>query len=234
MFHSSTIHPKTCSIRLLAAANVPLVPAATVMGLLSALKKALGWESSWSVQYIPPSDHKPSEGFMRANLTSNELNMYLPASPGFLMGGTHRKGFQLMTAAKARSVSRSSQDPCMPFLLDNSFERLKRALANAQLEAFYHDKRRFLELQRAEDLIAFLNRSDKHRLKEAEVSRLGKAMAAIQNAGRGARMDYTAQLRRSEEQVPNSLSDSISLAQEAMRDVVAFGFRCRATTFLMI
>lgn len=76
-----------------------------------------------------------------------------------------------------------------------------------------------MELVRAEELSNFLNRSDNSMLSREEVSKLGEALAATLNAGRGARTDYTAPLRRSEEAVPLSLSDSLAMTQQAMRDV---------------
>ena len=80
-----------------------------------------------------------------------------------------------------------------------------------------------MELLRAEELSSFLNRSDNSRLSRAEVSRLGEALAATLNAGRGARTDYTAPLRRAEEQVPMGLADSLAATQQAMRDVAVTG-----------
>jgi len=126
------------------------------------------------------------------------------------------------------------QVPCVPQFLEERYATLKQLLAQTQLVASVQDPYRFGELVRAEELSNFLNRADNSVISTEEVSKLGEALAATLNAGRGARTDYTAPLKHSEEKVSFALSDGIGMTQQAMNDVAAYAFRCRATTFLML
>mmetsp|Transcript_85536 Transcript_85536/g.135668 ORF Transcript_85536/g.135668 Transcript_85536/m.135668 type:complete len:236 (-) Transcript_85536:56-763(-) len=176
---------------------------------------------------------KPDEGFMRAAMAASEAPKYFPYTTSHRIGGTHPRGYLPMTPARARAFSRTDQVPCVTDFLEGRYRTLKQALAVTQLSA-RDDPYRFMELVRAEELSNFLNRADNSSISREEISKLGEALAALLNAGRGARTDYTAPLKHSEENVPSDLADGIGMTQQVMRDVVANAFRCRATTFLMV
>eukprot|EP00434_Breviolum_minutum_P043287 symbB.v1.2.038579.t1/scaffold6063.1/size21276/1 len=174
----------------------------------------------------------PDEGFMRAAMATSEFPKYFPHTTSHRIGGTHLRGYLPMSPTSARAFSRSDQVGCTDDYLQYRYQTLKKALAETQFRAG-NDPYRFMELVRAEELSNFLNRADNSSISREELSKLGEALAALLNAGRGARTDYTAPLRHSEAQVPAALADSIGMTQQVMRDVVAYAFRCRATTFLM-
>lgn len=175
----------------------------------------------------------PDEGFMRAALAASETPKYFPKTTSHRIGGTHPRGYLPMNAQQAVAFSRSNKEPCITTYLEARYQTLKRLMAETQFRAG-NDPYRFMELVRAEELSNFLNRADNSSISREEISKLGEALAATLNAGRGARTDYAAPLKHSEESVPMDLSDSIGMTQQAMRDVVAYAFRCRATTFLMV
>eukprot|EP00437_Effrenium_voratum_P068897 CAMPEP_0181492762 /NCGR_PEP_ID=MMETSP1110-20121109/50862_1 /TAXON_ID=174948 /ORGANISM="Symbiodinium sp., Strain CCMP421" /LENGTH=197 /DNA_ID=CAMNT_0023620031 /DNA_START=1 /DNA_END=591 /DNA_ORIENTATION=- len=162
--------------------------------------------------------NRPDEGFMRAAMAASESHR---------IGGSHPPGYLPMTPVQASSYSRSDKEPCTTKLLEMRYDTLKRLMNEAQFIAS-QDPYRFMELVRAEELSSFLNRSDNSVVSREEVSQLGEALAATLNAGRGARTDYTAPLRHSEEKVPIDVSDAIGMVQQAMRDVVTYAWRCRA------
>eukprot|EP00930_Biecheleria_cincta_P090512 TRINITY_DN79901_c0_g1_i1.p1 TRINITY_DN79901_c0_g1~~TRINITY_DN79901_c0_g1_i1.p1 ORF type:complete len:221 (+),score=44.30 TRINITY_DN79901_c0_g1_i1:28-663(+) len=194
------------------------------------------WDKEfWPADPPKPPRYVPDEGFQRALLAAEEKEkVYFPDSELAHLGGAHGSGYRIMSPSRARKLARNHAKPCAPSMLELSYQRLKERLAQAQYATQTQFPDRFLELQRAEDLSNFLNRADNDKLTNAEVSKLGEALAATQLAGRGARMDIFGQKSHSQEFMPNSAADAISLAQTAARDVAAQAFRCRATTFLCI
>jgi len=178
--------------------------------------------------------NKPDEGFMRAALAASEFPKYFHHTTSSRIGGTHARGYAPMSPAQAIAFSRSDRVPCVTTYLEGRYSTLKQLLAMTQQIASAEDPYRFAELVRAEELSNFLNRSDNSVISREEISKLGEALAATLNAGRGARTDYTAPLKHSEEKVSLALSDGIGMTQQAMNDVAAYAFRCRATTFLML
>ncbi|CAE7477996.1 unnamed protein product [Symbiodinium pilosum] len=143
--------------------------------------------------------NKPDEGFMRAAMAASEFPKYFHHTNSHRIGGTHRRGYLPMTPAQAIAFSRSDRVPCVVQYLEGRYRTLKQLMAQTQLVASAEDPYRFQELVRAEELSNFLNRADNSVISREEISKLGEALAATLNAGRGARTDYTAPLKHSEE-----------------------------------
>mmetsp|Transcript_57638 Transcript_57638/g.185170 ORF Transcript_57638/g.185170 Transcript_57638/m.185170 type:complete len:181 (+) Transcript_57638:153-695(+) len=173
----------------------------------------------------------PDEGFTRAALASDELSKPWFSSTLVQLGATRSAGRPLVSPTRARALAKGG-GACSPWLLQSSYRQLQESLATAQRAAFPTYPDRWLELQHVDDLTRFLSRADVSVLSRREVSNLGKALAAAQFAGHDARMDYAAQLKKSQEGVADQLAGAIANAQMDMRSVAAHGFRCRATAFL--
>mmetsp|Transcript_11883 Transcript_11883/g.21719 ORF Transcript_11883/g.21719 Transcript_11883/m.21719 type:complete len:199 (+) Transcript_11883:96-692(+) len=121
---------------------------------------------------------------------------------------------------------------CVDWAAEKFLADIRPKIEEAQRVALDIAPRRWLMLQRADDLTRFLNRASNDKMPAEEISQLGQAVTAIEQAGYGARMKFLAPLAPSEEGVPDRLSGAIQQAKMAAELGAGYAFRCRATTFL--
>jgi len=185
---------------------------------------------------FPQRPAQPPECLQRAALAAKELHLLEPMDPEksvlTKVGPVHPIKQGLVPAMEARKLLKSDA-VCLPAYVRHSYEQFQERLGEAQNEALANgETKRWLEMQRADDLTRFLSRDDISMLSRAEVCKLGKAVQAMQVAGHKARMQWDAQLKDEEANVPNSVASSISAAQKYARRLAGYGFRCRASAFL--
>ncbi|CAK0877045.1 unnamed protein product [Prorocentrum cordatum] len=160
-------------------------------------------ESTAHLQHPPP----PDEGWLRASQANEAVASQFPwTNKGpHHVPALYRQGY--VPIAPGRASNAASGGPCVPFLVHSAYHSFQDALAKAQLRSMEAgETARWLELQRADDLLRFLHRADNSHFSDAEVSSLGRALAATQLAGRGARTEVNGQLSYEAEKVPGSPS----------------------------
>ncbi|CAK0877046.1 unnamed protein product [Prorocentrum cordatum] len=154
-----------------------------------------------------PSAAGHDEGWLRASQANEAVASQFPwTNKGpHHVPALYRQGY--VPIAPGRASNAASGGPCVPFLVHSAYHSFQDALAKAQLRSMEAgETARWLELQRADDLLRFLHRADNSHFSDAEVSSLGRALAATQLAGRGARTEVNGQLSYEAEKVPGSPS----------------------------
>mmetsp|Transcript_48155 Transcript_48155/g.108169 ORF Transcript_48155/g.108169 Transcript_48155/m.108169 type:complete len:198 (+) Transcript_48155:114-707(+) len=175
---------------------------------------------------LPPELGSNDPGYLRAKKAA--IDAFNPdMSQGIYAVERAPENDQLLSDAKP-----PPEGPCVDWAAEQFLADIRPKIEEAQRIALDIAPRRWLMLQRADDLTRFLNRASNNKMSPEEISQLGQAITAIEQAGYGARMKFFARLAPSEEGVPDRLSGAIAQAKMAAELGAGYAFRCRATTFL--